>query len=123
MAECLDSLGEAKAFTNLDYHSDYQKITVAKEDRAKTTFTCHAGTYQFNRIPFGLMNDRATFQRMLDILLSGHRWKSCLIYLDNIIIFSKDYDSHLKDLEAIIQALQQEVLSLKLMKCTFFKTL
>ena len=121
MDECLDSLGEAKVFTTLDCNSGYWQIPVAKEDRAKTTFTCHAGTYQFNRMPFVLMNAPATFQRMLDILLSGYRWKSCLIYLDDIIIFSKDYDSHLKDVEVIIQALQQEGLSLKLKKCKFFQ--
>ena len=74
-------------------------------------------------MPFGLMNDPATFQRMLDILLSSYRWKSCLIYLDDIIIFSKDYESHLKDVNVILQALQQEGLSLKLKKFTFFKTL
>ncbi|CDF40057.1 unnamed protein product [Chondrus crispus] len=50
-------------------------------------------------MPFGLMNAPATFQRMLDILLSGYRWKSCFIYLDDIIIFSKDYDTHLKNVD------------------------
>ena len=90
MDECLDSLGEANVFTTLDCNSGYWQIPVAEEDRPKTTFTCHAGTYQFNRMPFGLMNAPATFQRMLDILLSGYRWKSCLIYLDDIIIFSND---------------------------------
>ena len=58
---------------------------------------------------------------MLDILLSGYRWKSCLIYLDDIILFSKDYNSHLKDVEVILQALQQEGFSLKLKKCKFFE--
>ena len=70
---------------------------MAKENRAKTTFACHPGTYWFDGMPSGLMNARATFQRLLDILISGYRWKSCLIYLDDIIIFSKDYDSYLKD--------------------------
>ena len=69
------------------------------------------------------MNAPATFQRMLDILLSGYRWKSCLIYLDDIIIFSKDYDTHLKDVDVILRALQQERLSLNLNKCKSFTTL
>ena len=121
MDECLDSLGESKVFSTLYCKSGYWQIPVAEEDRPKTTFTCHAGTYQFNRMPFGLMNAPVTFQRMLDILLSGYRWKSYLIYLDDIIIFSKDYDTHLKDVDVILRALQQEGLSLKLNKCKCFQ--
>ena len=117
MDECLDTLGEAKVFSTLDCNSGYWQIPVAEEDRPKTTSTCHAGTYQFNRMPFGLMNAQATFQRMLDILLSSYRWKSFHIYLDEIIIFSNNYEAHLQDVDVILQALQQEGLSLKLNKC------
>ena len=73
MEECLDSLGEANVFITLACNSGYWQIPVADEDRPKTTFTCHAGTYQFIRMPFWLMKAPATFRRMLDILLSGHR--------------------------------------------------
>ena len=123
MDGCLDNLGEAKVFSTLDCNFRYWQIPVAEEDRPKPTFTCHADTYQFNRMPFGLMISPATFQRMLDILLSGYRWKSCLIYLDDIIIFSKDYDTHLKFIDVVLRDLQQEGLSLKLNKCKHFRTL
>ena len=56
-------------------------------------------------MPFGMMNAPDTFQRMLNILISGYRWKSCLIYLDDITIFSKDYDSHLKDVDVMLHSL------------------
>ena len=102
MDECLDTLGEAKVFSTLDCNSGYWQMPFTEKDRPKTTFTCHAGTYQFNRMPFGLMNAPATFHRMLDILLSGYRWKSCLIYLDDIIIFSKNYETHLQDVDVIL---------------------
>ena len=59
---------------------------------------------------FGLMNASATFQRILDILISGYRWKSCLIYLDHMFIFSKDHETHLKDVDVILWALKQETL-------------
>ena len=52
------------------------------------------------------MKAPAKFQRMLDILLSGYRWKSCLIYLDDITILSKDYDTHLKVVEVILSGLK-----------------
>ena len=59
----------------------------------------------------------------MDILLSGNRWKSCLIYLDDIKTFSKDYDTHLRDVDVILPSLHQEGLSLKLNKCKCFRTL
>lgn len=62
------------------------------------------------------MNALATFERLLDILPSGYRWKSCFIYLDDIIIFVKDYDSHLEDVEVVLRALQNEDLSVNLNK-------
>ena len=120
MDECLDSLGEAQYFTTLDANNGYWQIPVAKEDRDKTTFTCHAGTYRFLRMPFGLCNAPATFQRAMDILLAGIRWKSCLVYLDDIIIFSKEVDEHIKHVEQVLEKLQSAGVSLKLKKCKFF---
>ena len=121
MDDCIDSLGEAKWFTTLDCNSGYWQIPISVADRARTAFTSHAGIYQFDRMPFWLMNVPATFQRTLDILLSHYRWKSCLIYLDDIIIFSKDFDTHVQDVRNIFTGLQSAGLSLKLRKCHFFK--
>ena len=120
MDECLDSLGEAKYFTTLDANNGYWQIPVAEEDRDKTTFTCHAGTYRFLRMPFGLCNAPATFQRAMDILLAGLRWKSCLVYLDDIIVFSRTAEEHLVHVEEILEKLQDAGVSLKLKKCRFF---
>ena len=121
MDECLDSLGESSVFTTLDCNSVYWQIPVTEEDRPKTAFMCHAGTYKFNRMSFGLMNAHATFQRMLDILFPCYSLKSCLIYLDDIFIFSKDYETHLKDVGDILFALKHEELSLNLNNCKFFQ--
>jgi len=56
---------------------------VANEDRDKTTFVCHEGAYRYIRLPFGLSNAPATFQRAIDMILGGLKWKSCLVYLDD----------------------------------------
>ena len=120
MDEYIDSLGEANVFTTLDANSGYWQVPVAREDRSKTAFVCHSGLYQFLRMPFGLKNAPATFQRTLDVVLSPFKWKSCLVYLDDVIIFSKDEESHLRHLDEVLHALQLAGVTLKLAKCNFF---
>ena len=79
------------------------------------------GTFRHLRMPFGLRNAPATFQRALDIILSGVRWQTCLIYLDDVIIFSKDITSHLAHVDEILTLLGQAGITLKLKKCEFFQ--
>ena len=119
--ECIDSLGEAMIFTTLDANAGYWQIAVAPEDRDKTTFTCHSGTYRYTRMPFGLRNAPATFQRALDIILSGVRWQTCLIYLDDVIVFSKTAQQHVKDVDLVLTLLRQAGVTLKLKKCFWFQ--
>ena len=120
MDECIDSLGEANIFSTLDCNAGYWQVPVRKSDRHKTTFTCHAGTFQYIRMPFGLTNAPATFQRALDILLARFKWKHCLIYLDDVIIHSRDVESHIRHVDEILGALRRAGVSLKLRKCSFF---
>ena len=70
MDECIDSLGDAEIFSTLDCNAGYWQIPIRVSDRDKTTFICHAGTYRYTRMSFGLTNAPATFQRALDILLA-----------------------------------------------------
>ena len=114
MDECIDSLGDAQFFSTLDCNSGYWQIPVDPADRAKTTFTSHEGLYWFRRMPFGLRNAPATFQRFVDITLAGLAWKSCLVYLDDIIVFSNTKEEHLEQLDAVLGRLYRAGLSLNL---------
>ena len=120
MDECIDSLGDAAVFTTLDCNSGYWQIPVHPEDKDKTTFTSHYGIYRFLRLPFGLRNAPATFQRAIDIILSGVKWKTCLVYLDDVIVFSKSKKDHLAHVAEALTLLGNAGLSLKLKKCHFF---
>lgn len=71
-------------------------------------------------MPFGLTNAPATFQRAIDIILSNYKWRNCLVYLDDIIIFSKNVDDHFQDVEQVLVQLQHAGISLKLKKCAWF---
>ena len=120
MDECIDSMGDANLFTTLDCNSGYWQIPVDPRDRDKTTFVCHAGSYRYRRMPFGLTNAPATFQRTLDLLLSAYKWKFCIVYLDDIFIFSWTFDVHLEKVDKVLVTLRRAGVSLKLKKCHFF---
>ncbi|GMF46675.1 unnamed protein product [Phytophthora fragariaefolia] len=84
--ETLEALGAAQLFTTLDLRYGYWQIGVAPADRDKTAFTTKQGLYRFQRVPFGLMNAPSTFQRMMNGVLRGLTWLTCLVYLDDIVV-------------------------------------
>ena len=76
----------SRYFTILDMQSGYWQIVMSEEDRP---FVTAYGLYHFKVMSFGLTNAPATFPRMMDVLLAGFKWNSCLVYLDDIVVFSK----------------------------------
>ena len=117
--DCLDSLGEARFFTTLDANCGYWQIDVNESDREKTAFTSHRGLFQFKRMPFGLMTAPATFQRAIDVVLSSVRLQCALTYLDDIVVYSPNFDQHMADLSRVLRLLQDAGESLKRAKCSF----
>jgi len=113
MDDCLDSLGDAQFFSMLDCNAGYWQIPIAEEDKPKTAFTCHCRTYQCTRLPFGLCNAPASFQRAIDMILSGVKWQNVLVYLDDLIIFFADAESHLSHLNTVLTLLGKNGVTLK----------
>jgi transposase InsO family protein len=117
--DTLDVLGKSNFFTALDLKSGYHQIPVCESDREKTAFITHQGLFQWNVMPFGLCNAPATFQRCMDLLLAGVKWSSCMVYLDDIICFSRSFRQHLMDLREIFVRVRNAGLKFNLPKCTF----
>jgi len=121
--ETLEALFDSRQFTSLDLHAGYWQLAVAPEDRPKTAFTTRRGLLQFCRMPFGLCNAPGTFQRLMDCGLRGLTWVCCLVYLDDVIIFSKgSVARHVVELAVVLERLSAAGLSLKASKCSFAAT-
>lgn len=77
-------------------------MMIKESDRHKTAFSSHHGLYQFTRMTFGLRNTPESFQRAIDIIVSSVRFKSVVMYLDEIIVFSRNVEEHLDNLETVL---------------------
>lgn len=120
--ESLDALSGAKWFSTLDLASGYNQVPVSEKDKAKTAFCTPFGLFEFNRMPFGLCNAPATFQRLMERMFGDQRHQSVLLYLDDVIIFSSTIEQHLERLEEVFSRLQRQELKVKLSKCRFFQS-
>jgi len=114
---CLDTISGAAWYSTFDLRSGFHQVAMDSRDVNKTTFVCHRGTFRFPKMPFGLCNAPATFQRLMDTVLSGLNYEICLAYLDDIIVFSRDLETHLQRLEQLFKRLREVNLKLKPSKC------
>ncbi|KAL0861276.1 hypothetical protein ABMA27_008837 [Loxostege sticticalis] len=116
----LDLLAGNKLFTSLDLASGYYQIPIAEESRSKTAFVTPDGQFEYNRMPFGLVNAPSVFQRTMNKILHDAKIKYAIVYMDDILIPCKDVTEGLKRLEEVLALLKQGGLTLKLAKCNFF---
>lgn len=107
ITDILDKLGRCMYFTTLDLASGFHQVEVEKADIPKTAFSVENGHYEFLRMPFGLKNAPSTFQRVMDNVLREHIGVICLVYMDDIIVFSTSLTEHLDNLGKIFATLQK----------------
>ena len=118
--EMYANLRGGKIFTTLDLQSGYYHIALDKDSKAKTAFVTPFGKYKFNAVPFGLAQAPAYFQQLISIVLQDCS-DFAIVYLDDIIIFSRIEQEHLKHIKIIFKKLKEAGLKLKESKCDFFK--
>ncbi|XP_073731162.1 retrovirus-related Pol polyprotein from transposon opus [Misgurnus anguillicaudatus] len=119
ITDILDALQGAKVFSTLDSKSGYWQVEMSPDSVEKTAFTTASGLYEFLCLPFGLKNSAASFQRLMEQVLREHKNKFCMVYIDDIIVYSPDIQTHLHHLQLIFNSLHTAGLTLNLKKCKF----
>jgi hypothetical protein len=121
--DALDSLQGAKYFSSLDLAQGYYQVPIAEEDCHKTAFSAGVGgLFEYQRMAMGLCNSPATFQRLMEACLGDKQYETLLLYLDDILVFSKTFHTHMERLQIVFERLRQHGLKLKAKKCHFFKS-
>ena len=119
MDELIDELAGATWFSKLDFRSGYHQIRIAKGDESKTAFNTHNGLYEFLVMPFGLTNALATFQCAMNQIFAPLMRKGVLVFMDDILIYSKSWEEHLNLLHKVFAIIQEHHFFTKLSKCSF----
>ena len=101
--ECVDAMSGARWFSTFDLRSGYHQVLLDPASSDKTTFISREGTFRFKVLSVGLCNAPATFQRLMDLVMSEFKLEVCLVYLDDIIVFSKKLPDHLQRLRKIYE--------------------
>ena len=119
--ESFNALAGSKYFTTLDLASGYHQIAMDPKDQDKTAFTTPFGLFEYTRMPFGLTGAPATFQRLMNGVMSDFLFNFLLVYLDDLLIFSESFDDHLQHLEKVLKKICDTGLKLNLEKCQLLR--
>ncbi len=116
--EMMELVGSGQVISKVDLAKGFHQVAVKEEDQDKTAFICPFGKFRYLRMPFGLRNAPSVFQRLMDTVLADCREFS-RVYIDDVIVVSHDWISHLSDLKKLFSTLRAAGLTCKLSKCSF----
>ncbi|KAL4153828.1 hypothetical protein QTP88_001661 [Uroleucon formosanum] len=121
ITEILDQLGKSRYYTTLDLAQGYHQIKMHPDHCHKTAFSTDKGHFEFLRVPFGLKGAPATFQRLMNSVLTGLNGIKAFVYLDDIIIYALNLEDHSRKLKEVFDRLRESNLKLQPSKCSFLR--
>lgn len=121
VTEVLDQLGNARYFSVLDLHSGFLQIPLDEQSRYLSAFSTPFGHHHFTRLPFGMSNAPATFQRLMDTVLSGLQGVECYIFMDDIVVYAETLKEHDEKMHKLMGRLKEANLVLAPEKCQFLR--
>jgi len=113
-------LSEATIFSSIDVSNAYYQCEIRESDKKLTAFSTRKGHFEFNKMPFGLSGAPFTFQRLMHSVLKTENWIYCLIYLDDVLVFSSNFKQHLERIDVIFSKIRDSGLKLSPNKCNLF---
>ena len=119
--DSLCSLSGAEWFSTLDLASGYWQVPMDPASSGKAAFVTTSGLYEWNVMPFGLTSSPSTFERLMELILAGLRFETCLIYLDDTIVYGRTFQEELERLEEVFVRFASAGLKLKPSKCLLFQ--
>ena len=120
--DSLDALGGAKFFSTLYLASGNWQVEMDDDARAKSAFVTTSCLYEWSVLPLSLCNAPSTFERLMDCVLTGLRWETLLVYLDDVIVFGKPVSESISRLQEVLTRFRGAGLKLKPSKCNLFQT-
>jgi hypothetical protein len=116
----VSTLSGSKYFSVLDCYSGFWQINIREEDREKSAFSIPSlGHFEFNRLPYGMSNSPASFQRLMDLVLKNLTGTECWVYIDDVIVYSDTIEEHAKRLSNVMERFRKANLQLQPGKCVF----